>query len=321
MRQIAILLGFCGIASLAQGEEDVFRAAGGRVEELRAVLDLTPAQVKDLSSLIEKARNDQDAISKLAREKGIEAAREARRDWHSRIRSSISGLLKEAGQKYRYADWLDKKQHLEDEYEKAVFGLPPVSELKLHAGLPGAVTDAIQKLADEGVAGIRKKVSEFKTAAPDPEEVAKAVNELRRNIIEQMIRRCPKEHQKRLTEYIKTWLQSGESKLSKPEHERLSRIMKALAPQDQAADKRTRSLVASVLMHQEEQLWLKRSMAKEVLVALLRPKREADVWTALNEYGALLEVHRRRLQFLSGEMKACLGTKDLGKLVAEGILE
>ncbi len=321
MRQVIAVLGLLAMAGPAVTEEEVYRAAGGRIEELRAALDLTPDQVKEVGTIIEKARMGQDDLSKIAREKGMDALRDARLKWNAELRGTISGHLKDASQKYRYADWLDRKRCLEEEYDKAVLGLPPMTDIKLHTGLPSTVTDPLQKVADEGVQAIRKKLTALKAAKADSEEIARTVNDMRRSAIELLIKSCPKEHQKKLKDHIKLWLQSAESKLSKPEHERLARIMKSLAPQDPAVEKKSRVLLASILMHQEEQLWLRRGRARDILVAVLRSKREADIWTALNEYGAMTEVQQRRLRFLAGEARALFGTKELGKLVAEGILD
>jgi hypothetical protein len=101
----------------------------------------------------------------------------------------------------------------------------------------------------------------------------------------------------------------------------MDRVLKGLDLGDTALGDRVKTLVAAVMWHQEENAQLRRSLAKELIGTLLQKKPEAEVWRSLYEYGALVDIHNRRIKALRDDLKAMLPTKQIAKLVTEGILE
>lgn len=301
-------------------QPDVARAAGGGVEELRAALDLEAPRVEKLRALFAEAEKDSEGIRKTAREKGADAARDQRDAWQKQLREKVKAVLSDL-QKARYDDWLARKDRLAAEFDKALFGIPTVTEMKLKLSISAETAEKMQRAADNGIEKIRKKVIDLKSANAKQEEIAQAVNQLRRETIERMIESTSGTEQKRVKEFIKSWLQTPEAKLSKTERERLGRVMKTLQLKDAELEKKVRSLVAAVLMHHEENTWLRRGLGKELIMAVVKAKKDADIWITLSEYGALVDIHTRRLESLGEDLKNVLSTKQVAKLVAEGILD
>ncbi|MBI2901064.1 MAG: hypothetical protein HYY17_12835 [Planctomycetes bacterium] len=306
--------------ALPAGGDEVVRAAGGNVEELRAVLGLDAAQVRDLRARLARAGTDYESVRTAMREKGAAAALEAARAWEKGVRDSVRGILADP-QKPRYDDWLAFKRRLAGEYDKALFGIPPVTEMKLRIGLGAEAVRKMQRASDDGLAKIQDRVLKMKDGRAEAEAIAKAVNDLRRTTIEAMIESVAGAERKKVKEYVKTWLQTAEAKLAKADRDRLVRVLKALAVADGEQEKRLRARLAAVFLHQQELADLRRGMAKELLMAVLKAKPEADIWEAIDEHGALIDVHVRRLSSLYEDVKADLPTKQVARLVSEGIIE
>lgn len=297
----------------------VASAAGGSVEELRAVLDLDVEQVRSLRSYFDRAETEYDEVRKAFRDQGGEAALEKEKAWEQRVRDDLKKLLRDP-QRSRYSEWLGFKKRLASEYDKALFGLPMVTELKLRLELGPDAVRTLQRISDGGLDRIQAKVKELKNAKAPTEEIAKSVNDLRKSTIESMIEGLSSGDQKKVKEFVKAWLQTPEAKLAKADKDRLVRVMKTLAL-DGELEKRTRSKTAAILMHQAEVSSLRKGLAKELLMLVLRAKAEAEVWEAFHEHTALVDVHQRRLKSLYEDLKSDLPTKQIAKLVSEGILE
>lgn len=320
MRKLSVLVALLATAVTGYGDEELYKGLGGSVEELRVVLDLNPAQVQDLRSLLEEAREEYEGIRAAARARGVEEASRQRRAWQDRLSRRVREFLSES-QGELYEEWLDFKQRLSHEYDKALFGLPTVTEMKLRIGLAKEDADRMQQEADEGIEKIRGTLLELKRSGAEPQQLARELNLLRRETIEAMIEGASTPAQNKLKAFVKQWLQPPEDKLSKARRGQLGRLMKALAVEQAAEEKRIRNLVAAVLMHQAETRGLRKGMGKQVLMAVVRAKKEREAWIAMNEYGALIAIHDRRRDMLSEKLKATLSTKQLAKLVAEGIIE
>lgn len=295
----------------------VATAAGGSVEELRAVLDLDAEQVRNLKSFFDRAEQQYDEVRKAFRDQGGQAALDKEKAWEEKVREDVKKLLKDT-QRGRYSEWLAFKRRLASEYDKALFGIPMVTELKLRLDLGSDSVKRLQRISDDGIDRIQARVKDLKNAKAPVEEIAKAVNEIRKSTIESMIEAST--DQKKLKEFVKAWLQAPEAKLAKADKDRLGRLMKTLAI-DGDLEKRIRAKIAAILMHQADVAALRKGLGKELLMLVLRTKAEAEVWEAFHEHSALIGVHEKRLKSLYEDLKADLPTKQIAKLVSEGIVE
>ena len=240
--------------------------------------------------------------------------------WQDSLRKRIKDVL-HPNQLSAYESWLEKKRRLGEEYDKALFGIPNATELKLKLGFAPETLEKEQVIADQAVTDIRRKMADMRGAGQSTAAIGDAVNEVRKEAVKKMGDAASSAEKRKFTEYLKTWVKVPAEKLSRPEGDRLDRIMKQLELADGAVTDRIQSLVAAVLWHQEENATLRRGLGKELLMTLLQKRPEGEVWTAIYEYGTLFDIHNRRIKALRDDLKALLPTKQIAKLVAEGVLE
>lgn len=321
MRRLLVPVVLALLSALAvRAGEETSRAGGGSAEELRAVLDLDQQQAGRVQSLFRDAENELLQMRSGARSRGAAVTIEQLVGWQNGLRQRVKDAL-HPNQLSIYESWLDKKRRLGEEYDKALFGVPNCTELKLKLGYAPETLEKVQVIADQAVADIRKKMAEMRTAGQPTAAIGDAVNELRKDAVKKMGEAASSAEKRKFTEYLKTWVKVPAEKLSRPEGDRLDRIMKQLELTDAGVTDRVQTLVAAVLWHQEENATLRRGLGKELLMTLLQKRPEAEVWTALYEYGTLFDIHNRRIKALRDDLKALLPTKQIAKLVAEGVLE
>lgn len=311
------------LASAAPGRagvEECNAAGGGSVEELRAVLDLDSQQGSRLLQAFRDADGDLQRLRDAARGRGSVVSIDQLVAWQDALRGKIKDIL-HPNQLSQYESWLEKKRRLGDEYDKALFGLPNATELKLKLGLAAESLEKVQALADQAVADIRRKMAEMRAAGQGLPAIGDAVNALRSDALRRMAEGVASSEKLKFANYLKGWLKTPAEKLTRPEADRLDRIVKQLELADGAFSDRVQSLVAAILWHQEENAILRRGLGKELIMTLLQKRPEGEVWTALYEYGTLLDIHNRRIQALRDDLKAILTTRPIAKLVAEGVLE
>ncbi len=320
-RLIAAALALACPAAAAAQDPDLDRLMGGTQGELRAALQLTEDQCDKVRKLYVTLGEKLADLRKAAKAKGVDAAR----DDFRKLQGDAVGEMKKilAGRQVEaYAELLKRKDDLAGEYEKALFGIPPVTEMKIKLGLPPEDCRIMQKVADDGVDRIRQKIVELKDKKHLPSQITEAVNELRKECITKMVEACSKPSQKKVKEHIRWYLGEVEAKLSKPDVDRLSRTANALAIKDEDARKDVRRRIAAVLMHKAEIAWGTKSLVREVVMLMVGgAKAEGNIWERMSEYGTLNDIHRRRLRDLQDDLKQILGGKEIGRLVSEGIVE
>ena len=321
MRTLITLL--CLSASAwAQADRDVDLVAtlGGRVRELRAVLGLNPAQEKDLAELFESLKKDSDEFRAKVKDKGADAVRPEFEKWQDEARAQFIKMLT-VEQQAKFAAYRAKKKRLSEEFDKALFGIPPVTELKLRVGLEDPAIGGMAAAADAAVDAIRKKVSDLRKDKAKQEDLSKAVNEERKSGIEKMIAAAPAGAQPKIRQYIKDYLRTPVDKLAKADHDKLDRTLKMLDLKDPEKEKSAQRLVAAILMHRAEEDALRKGMAKDLVVLILTKKNEAEMWQRMNEYQALIDIHGRRLKDLYNDAKSVFTSAEIAKLVSEGVIE
>jgi len=319
-RRLLALFLFAAAGSGVGAGEETNRAAGGGQEELRAVLEMDASQTDRLRTAFRAADQEFQRMRDGARARGGQPAIEELIAWQDRLRDAVRGVLN-PNQVSRYDGWLERKRRLGEEYDKALFGIPTPTELKVKLGFSPETLDKEQKIADEGVDSIRRKMVEMRTSGSTVDEIGSAVNDLRKETIRKEIEAASGAEQRKIRDWLKTWLKAPAEKLSRTEFDRLERVMKGLELADGAQSGRIQALVASVLWHMEENAGLRRGLGKELVMAILRQKGDAEVWVAIYEYGTLIDIHARRIKALRDDLKATLPTKQIAKLVAEGVLE
>ena len=204
MRLILLSVALAGLsAGPAFAQDDVARGAGGCIEELRAVLELEPAQLKTLRAIFSESRSEFETVKKGAQEKGTDAGRQARKEWQARLRERVRGTLT-AGQTKRYEEWLERKDRLAREYDKALFGIPTTTEMKLRLNLPADAADRMYRASDAGIEGIRKRLLELKGQQAPDEDIARSVNEQRKALLDKLPEAAGTAVQGRVRDYIKT---------------------------------------------------------------------------------------------------------------------
>ncbi|MEK7468536.1 MAG: hypothetical protein AAB074_14085 [Planctomycetota bacterium] len=300
--------------------EETNRAGGGSAEELRAVLDLDSQQAARVQTLFRDADGELAQLRAGARQRNAAVTIEQLVGWQDSLRKRIKDVL-HPNQLSAYESWLEKKRRLGEEYDKALFGIPNATELKLKLGFAPETLEKEQVIADQAVTDIRRKMADMRGAGQSTAAIGDAVNEVRKEAVKKMGDAASSAEKRKFTEYLKTWVKVPAEKLSRPEGDRLDRIMKQLELADGAVTDRIQSLVAAVLWHQEENATLRRGLGKELLMTLLQKRPEGEVWTAIYEYGTLFDIHNRRIKALRDDLKALLPTKQIAKLVAEGVLE
>jgi hypothetical protein len=314
-----VLLALCSTLPVRASEETC-RAGGGSAEELRAVLELDSQQATRVQGLYRDADNELAQLRAGARSRNAAVSIEQLVAWQVALRQRVKEAL-HPNQVSLYDAWLEKKRRLGDEYDKSLFGVPNVTELKLKLAFAPETLEKIQAIADQVVLDIRKKMAEMRIAGRPTAEIGDAVNELRKEAVKKMGDASSSAEKRKFQDYLKTWVKVPAEKLSRPEGDRLDRILKQLELTDAGLTDRVQSLIAAVLWHQEENATLRRGLGKELLMTLLQKRPEAEVWTAIYEYGTLFEIHNKRIKALRDDLKALLPTKQIAKLVAEGVLE
>lgn len=314
----ALLLAAASIAARASEESN--RAGGGSVEELRAVLELDAQQGARLQTVYRDADADLQRLRGDARSRGAVVTIDQLVAWQDTLRQRIKDVL-HPNQLSLYEAWIEKKRRLAEEYDKALFGLPNATELKLKLGYGAETLDKVQAIADQAVTDIRKRMAEMRGAGQPVAAIGDAVNALRTDALRKMADCGSSSEKLKFANYLKGWLKTPAEKLSRSEVDRLDRMMKQLELADGAMADRVQSLVAAILWHLEENATLRRGLGKELLMTLLQKRPEGEVWTALYEYGTLFDIHNRRIKALRDDLKAMLPTRPIAKLVAEGVLE
>ena len=300
--------------------EETNRAGGGSAEELRAVLDLDSQQAARVQTVFRDADGELSTLRSGARSRGAAVTIDQLVGWQDGLRKRVKDVL-HPNQLSLYEAWLEKKRRLGEEYDKALFGIPNATELKLKLGFAADTLEKVQTVADQAVADIRKKMADMRGAGQAISAIGDAVNEVRKDAVKKMGETASSAEKRKFADYLKTWVKVPAEKLSRPEGDRLDRILKQLELADGAATDRVQALVAAILWHQEENATLRRGLGKELLMTLLQKRPEAEVWTAIYEYGTLFDIHNRRIKALRDDLKAILPTKQIAKLVAEGVLE
>lgn len=319
-RFLAALVAVLAAAVPAAAGEETSRAGGGSLEELRAVLELDGQQAGRIQTAYRDGDADLQRMRDAARSRGAVVSIEQLVNWQDGLRQRVKDAL-HPNQLSLYEAWLEKKRRLGEEYDKSLFGLPNATELKLKLGYTAETIEKVQPIADQAVADIRKKMAEMRSAGQTIAAIGDAVNALRTDALRKIAECGTSSEKLKFANYLKTWLKTPAEKLSRAEADRLDRTMKQLELADGAMTDRVQSLVAAVLWHQEENTTLRRGLGKELLMTLLQKRPEAEVWTALYEYGTLFDIHNRRIKALRDDLKAMLSTKPIAKLVAEGVLE
>ncbi|MCC6741570.1 MAG: hypothetical protein IT452_21205 [Planctomycetia bacterium] len=309
------------VAALAAGaSEEANRAGGGSFEELRAVLELDAQQGTRLQAVYRDADAELQRLRGDARSRGAVLTIDQLVTWQDGLRQRVKDVLRPQ-QLGLYEAWIEKKRRLGDEYDKALFGIPNATELKLKLGHAPETLDKVQAIADQAVADIRKRMAEMRGAGQPVAAIGDAVNGLRTDAMRKMADCGTSSEKLKFANYLKTWLKTPAEKLSRPEVDRLDRTMKQLELADGAMSDRVQALVAAILWHQEENATLRRGLGKELLMTLLQKRPEGEVWAALYEYGTLFDIHNRRIKALRDDLKSMLATRPIAKLVAEGVLE
>ncbi|KAF0245589.1 MAG: hypothetical protein FD180_1457 [Planctomycetota bacterium] len=316
---VPVLLALIQALAVRAGEE-TNRAGGGSAEELRAVLELDSIQAGRVQTLYRDADGELQQLRTGARQRNGAVTIEQLVGWQTGLRQRVKDVL-HPNQLSLYEAWLEKKRRLGEEYDKSLFGVPNATELKLKLGFAPDTLEKVHGIADQAVVDIRRKMSEMRAAGQSVSSIGDAVNELRKEAVKKMGEAASSAEKRKFTDYLKTWVRIPAEKLSRPEGDRLDRIMKQLELADGAVTDRIQSLVSAVLWHQEENATLRRGLGKELLMTLLQKRPESEVWTAIYEYGTLFDIHNRRIKALREDLKALLPTKQIAKLVAEGVLE
>jgi len=308
------------LATAATAGVETNAAAGGSVEELRAVLGLDPQQADRLRQLFSDAEMDLERRRDQARSRGTVVPIDDLVAWQSALRERVRSSLG-AAQQPVFDGWMARKASLAREYDRALFGIPMPTELKLRLSLSPETTAKMMTAADESLAKIREAISQLRAQGRPLGEIGEAVNEHRKDAIRKMLEAATSTEQRRIRDWLKTWFKPAADKLPGTERDRLDRVMKSLDIADGATGGRTQELVAGILWHMTEADSLKRSLGKDLLMAILRSKAEVDVWISLHEHRAVIAVHQARLRELRGDLQDQMPTRQVAKLVAEGVLE
>jgi hypothetical protein len=301
-------------------------AAGGGVEELRAVLGLAAAQLQELRGLFGEAEKEYAAVLKTARERGFEAARDAGELWKKKVQDGIR-KLQAGSQTARYDGWLALKARLALDRDLSALGLPAITELKIRCQLGEEPVRTLAGVAREHLKKLRKKLLSMHESGARPEEIALALNSGRREAVEEMIDAAGPSTVK---PYVQLALRSAEERLSAIDRDRLERIMRQLAMDDAERRRRTRILVAATILHEDLRLAVRRELTTALLTGYFQPAPapgpksvdyDAAAWTALYEFGTLYAIHGERIASLQRELRDALSTRQIAKLVAERVLD
>jgi len=316
---IALLLSAPAFAQ-ADRDEELVATLGGHIRELKAVLGLSGQQEKSLSDLFTSLVKDVEAYRVKMRDKGRDAVKPEYETWQSKAREGVRGLLQQA-QIVKYDQYVQRKRVLANEYEKALFGFPPVTELELRLGLQEEVAAAMHKAADAAVEAVRQEVKQQKAKSATQADLAKAINEHRKKGIERMLEAAAGPFQPKVKQYFKEYLRTPIDKLSKADRARVDRTLKGLEIKESDREAQARRHIAAIFMHRAENDALRRGMGKELLILVLTKRNEAEMWMRMNQYKALTRIHDRRLKDLYGDALSLFTSPEIAKLAAEGVIE
>lgn len=320
MRLLRAALPLVLLAATARASDETNRMAGGSMEELRAVLDLDAAQFRSLQTAFQNGDADLQRTRDTARNRGAVPTIDALIQVQDNLHKTIKDIL-HPNQLSLYEAWLEKKRRLADEYDKALFGIPAVTEIKLKLALSSETLEKMQKVADQAVTDIRKKIFDLRSAGAAMAAIGDSVNEIRQAAVAEMGKFATMAEKRKFVDYLNTWNKTPEDKLSRGELDHLDRVMKGLDMADGVLSDRVKALVAAILWHQEESGVLRRGLGKELALTLVQKKPEAEIWAALYEYGTLFDIHARRIKALRDDLQGAMPTKQIAKLVSEGVLE
>ncbi len=311
-----------GLLFLVQAERDadLVRVIGGRVQELSAVLQLDEAGQADLGKFFDAAKAEIDEFRAKVKEKGAASAAGEYAKWRDGVRGRFRATLKPDQQKL-YDGYLARKARLDGAFEKALFGIPPPVELKLRLGLNDKEIEPLARASDEGVRAIRDKLAALRKDGAADQDLARAVNDLRRSAIEKMIGSVRGSLQTKVRQYVKKYLRTPFDKLSGVDRALLDRTLRNLKIKDRQRASGAKRLLSAILMHRAENTLLRHGMGKDLLVILLTHRREAELWIRMNEYEALIRIHDRRLEDLYGDAKSLFTSTEIARLVAEGMIK
>lgn len=320
MIPMALLVLLLALLPQADRDEDLVSTLGVKLRELTAVAALLPSQEKPVGDLADLLAKELGDLRVKGSEQGFGALGEEYPKWQEGARDRLRQLLRPE-QRVFYDAHLAKKRRLAAEYEKSLFGIPPVTELKLRLALDDAAVEPMYRAADAGIEAIRKRVTDLRKQAAKPEDLARAVNDERRIVIERMIESVKGGAQSRVKEYVKDFLRTPEAKLTRADKATLDRLQKGLDVKDAARQQSSRRLLAAILMHKFEIALLRHGQSKDLITMIVTRRPEADMWVRMAEYTALVSIHERRLRDLNSDAKSYFTSQEIARLVSEGALE
>lgn len=304
----------------ADRDKDLVRVLGGRVRELSTVLGLDEAGHGKLEKFFEVARAEIEGYRTQVREKGAGPMAGEYARWRDEVRGRLRATLNPARHDL-YDRYLARKERLEGAFEQALFGIPPAVELKLRLGLADEAVEPLERAAEEGVRTIRERLAALREKGAPDEELARVVNDLRREAIRKMIGSVHGSLQSKVKQYVKKYLRTPHDKLAGADRTALDRTMRTLRIKDPARASQSNRLLSAILMHRAENTLLRHGLGKDLLVIVLTRRKDLEVWIRMNEYGALISIHDRRLEDLYDDAKSFFTSQEIARLVAEGMIE
>lgn len=317
---IALAALSAGAASAFGQEERPDRLIGGSVEELGAVLGVQGQQRTTLQAVYDETSSKYRDVLKTVRDQGLTGAKADLDKLREDCRKRVSDLLL-PNQRPTYETLLKRKDALATEYEKALFGLPPVTGLRIKLALNESDCAAMQKVNDKAVETISKKVVEMSNAKTETDKIVTAVNDLRKQALTDLMAAAPKGMEAKIRDAVYNYIKPVEEKLTPKERDQLDKVMKAFDAKDKERVAEIRRKVASIYMHRAEMAPLSKTMLSELGKIMLNKKKEPELWLRLDDYKTLLDIHRQRIEALQGDLRATTSTKELYKLVSEGIVD
>lgn len=306
-------------AALAQ-EERPDRLIGGSVEELSAILGVQGAQRTTLQGAYDETAAKYRDVLKTLRDQGLMSAQDDLDKLRADCRKKVTDLL-QPNQRPVYESLLKRKDTLAAEYEKALFGLPPVTGIRVKLALNESDCAAMQKVNDKAVEAISKKVVEMSNAKEESEKIVKAVNELRKQALTDLIAASPRGLEGKIRDAVYDFIKPVEEKITPKERNELDKVMKALDIKEKERVTDTRRKIASIFMHRAEMAPLNVNMLSDLGKIMLNKKKEPELWLRMDDYKTLLDIHRRRIDALQDELRSTATTKQVYKLIAERIVD
>lgn len=320
MTATALSLLLLALPPQADRDEDLVLTLGVKLRELSAVAVLLPAQEKPVADLVEALSKELGELRAKASEQGLGAMGEEYLQWQERARDRLRQLLRPE-QRALYDAHLARKKRLAAEFDKSLFGIPPVTELKLRLALDDAAAEPLYRAADAGVDAIRKRVTDLRKQAAKPEDLVRAVNDERRTAIERMIECVKGGQQAKVKDYVKDFLRTPEAKLMRADKATLDRLQRGLDIKDATRQQSARRLLAAILMHRFEVALLRHGQSRDLITMIVTRRPEAEMWVRMAEYTSLISIHERRLRDLNSDAKSYFTSQEIARLVSEGALE